>query len=443
MVIFYGDLCNLTVQHLFTTYTLMENHKMKNIVYTITIIFCLLSKTIAQTDTLTLEWEPTVNYGTAGQRTVLVNDTLWHIGGRSDHGIPFGYHFSDFSFIEYKSPEDDYWEIDTAKTMFRVFINAESYNGNIYIFGGVGYGEYPEEMEIFNTSSRTISFGSTLAYPRKASGSVQYNGKIYLIGGYDGSHSDRVCIYDISSDSWSAGASLPVAMETEAVYYNGKIIVIGGYSSDGVHDEIFEYDISSDSWSQIGTTPAPVSAHKLAIFQDQIFVIGDYVDLNLLWKYNISDNSWVDYHSNYFGRRHTSTVIYDNKLHIIAGLSKLDDVYQRYNIVQSIDLSHLLTIGNNVTLANSFELNQNYPNPFNPTTTINYNINKNGNIKIVIFDMLGKQVKSLVNKNNIAGKHQVLWNGKNDAGKTLSSGQYYYTIEMDGITKSRKMILLK
>ena len=119
---------------------------MKNIVYTITIIFSLLSKTIAQ------------------------NDTLWHIGGRSDHGIPFGYHFSDFSFIEYKSTEDDYWEIDTVKTLFRVFINAESYNGNIYIFGGNGYGEYPDEMEIFNTSSKSISFGSPLAYPRKSSG---------------------------------------------------------------------------------------------------------------------------------------------------------------------------------------------------------------------------------------------------------------------------------
>ena len=57
--------------------------------------------------------------------------------------------------------------------------------------------------------------------------------------------------------------------------------------------------------------------------------------------------------------------------------------------------------------------------------------------------MLGKQVKSLINKNNIAGNHQVLRNGKNDAGKTLPSGQYYYTIEMDGISKSRKMILLK
>ena len=72
---------------------------MKNIVYTITIIFSLLSKTIAQTDTLTLQWEPTVNYGTPGQRTVLVNDTLWHIGGKFDYGIPFGYNFSNFNYI--------------------------------------------------------------------------------------------------------------------------------------------------------------------------------------------------------------------------------------------------------------------------------------------------------------------------------------------------------
>ena len=87
---------------------------MKNIVYTITIIFSLLSKTIAQTDTLTLQWEPTVNYGTPGQRTVLVNDTLWHIGGKFDYGIPCGYNFYNFSFIEYKSTEDDYWEIVTV-----------------------------------------------------------------------------------------------------------------------------------------------------------------------------------------------------------------------------------------------------------------------------------------------------------------------------------------
>ena len=107
-------------------------------------------------------------------------------------------------------------------------------------------------------------------------------------------------------------------------------------------------------------------------------------------------------------------------------------------------MSSFLTVGsNNTTLPNSFELNQNYPNPFNPITTINYSINNNGNIKIVIFDMLGRQVRSLVNKNNRAGQHSVLWDGKNDAGKIVQSGQYYYNIEMDGVNKSRKMILIK
>jgi len=417
---------------------------MKNTIYSFTIIISLIGEIIAQTDTLALQWERSVNYGLVGQRTVLVNDTLWHIGGRSYYGIPFGYHYGDYSFIEYMATEDNNWVVDSTKALYRRYINAESYDGNIYIFGGVGYGVYPEEMEIFNTASRNISFGSPQPYPRCCSGSVQNNGKIYLIGGNNGSqYSDRVCIYDISSDTWSAGASMPVAMETEAVYHNGKIIVIGGYDGS-VHDEIFEYDISLDSWVQIGTAPAPVSAHKLAIFEGQIFVIGDYVDLNRVWKYNISDDSWVDYYSNYFGRRHASTVIHNEKLYIVAGNSKLDDVYQRYNIVQSIDLSSFLTVGSNTTtLPNSFEINQNYPNPFNPITTINYSINKNGNIKIVIFDMLGRQVRSLVNKNNSAGQHSVLWDGKNDAGKIVQSGQYYYNIEMDGVNKSRKMILIK
>ena len=122
-----------------------------------------------------------------------------------------------------------YWSIDTTKTMSRRYGNAESYNGKIYIFGGwVGGNSYLEEVEIFDPSPRTISYGSPLPYPRRNSGSTQYNGKLYLVGGYNsGSYSDRLDIYDIYSDSWSSGASLPIAMQSEAVYYDGKIYEIG------------------------------------------------------------------------------------------------------------------------------------------------------------------------------------------------------------------------
>lgn len=413
----------------------------KNYIFAMTVI--IIGSSFGQTDTLTLQWEASVHYGTYGQRTVLVNDTLWHLGGEVYYGYPFGYNYWDYSFVEYMAMGNNYWSIDTTKIMYRRYLNAETYNGKIYIFGGVGT-DYSEEMEIFDPSTRTISFGSPLPYPRRLAGSAQYNGNIYLVGGDSGDgYSDRLDIYDINSDSWSSGAPLPVAMQTESVYYNGKIYVFGGWSGY-VHDEIFEYNISSDSWTQVGATPDPVSAHKLAVYQGNIFVIGDYNDLNRIWKYNISDESWVIYNSNYVGRRHASTVIHNDKLYIVAGNSVYDGVYQNYRIVQSIDLSDILAIGrHNSTLLKSFELNQNFPNPFNPTTKIEFSVNQNGNVKIVIFDILGRQVRSLVNEKKSIGRHSIQWDGKNDAGKLVQSGQYYYTVEMDGMKKAKKMILIK
>lgn len=394
-------------------------------------------------ESLTLNWEASVHYGTYGQRTVVVNDTLWHLGGRFNYGYPFGYNYYDYSFVEYIAPSDNYWSIDTTKILYRRYLNVESYNGNIYIFGGVGMG-YPEVIEIFDPTTRSISYGSPLPYPRSNSGSAQYNGKLYLVGGENSDgYSDRLDIYDIDSDSWSTGTSLPVAMETEAVYYDSKIYVIGGYDGT-VHDEVFEYDIASDSWSQIGTTPEPVSAHKLAVYQGYIFIVGDYNDLDRIMRYNVSDGSWTIYDSNYIGRRHASTVIRNDKLYIVGGNSSYDGIYQYYRIVQSIDLSSIVVINSpNDNLPKDFELNQNFPNPFNPTTTITFNISQSGNVRLIIYNVLGEQIREIVNGYQLPGEYSVQWDGKNDIGNYVSSGEYLYTIEMEGNIIAKKMLLLR
>lgn len=96
----------------------------------------------------------------------------------------------------------------------------------------------------------------------------------------------------------------------------------------------------------------------------------------------------------------------------------------------------------------SYQLNQNYPNPFNPTTTIEYRIPTEGAHKpftIKIYDAAGKLIKSLVDDKKEAGYHKVIWNGKDDAGKSVSSGIYYYkmSIENENFNKTRRMVLLK
>jgi hypothetical protein len=86
----------------------------------------------------------------------------------------------------------------------------------------------------------------------------------------------------------------------------------------------------------------------------------------------------------------------------------------------------------------TFELGQNYPNPFNPTTTINFTITEKSNVSLKVFDVLGREVMTLVNSTKDAGPHQVSF----DAGD-LASGLYIYTIKAGNFTSSKKMMLMK
>src|SRR5690606_22007878 len=86
----------------------------------------------------------------------------------------------------------------------------------------------------------------------------------------------------------------------------------------------------------------------------------------------------------------------------------------------------------------SYNLEQNYPNPFNPSTKINFSIPEASNVKLIITDILGREVTSLVNDNLNAGKYSVNFNASE-----LSSGVYLYTILTDNYKQSRKMILMK
>ncbi len=86
----------------------------------------------------------------------------------------------------------------------------------------------------------------------------------------------------------------------------------------------------------------------------------------------------------------------------------------------------------------NYELFQNYPNPFNPLTTINYNIPRSGITTLKVYDVLGKEVVTLVNEYQNAGFKTVQFNGSN-----LSSGIYFYKVSAGDFNKVMKMILVK
>ena len=86
----------------------------------------------------------------------------------------------------------------------------------------------------------------------------------------------------------------------------------------------------------------------------------------------------------------------------------------------------------------SFSLRQNYPNPFNPKTHIDYDLNVAGQVVLELYDLRGKLVKTFINEEKPVGAHQFVLDGSQ-----LASGVYFYTMTANGISRTRKLVLMK
>ncbi len=100
-------------------------------------------------------------------------------------------------------------------------------------------------------------------------------------------------------------------------------------------------------------------------------------------------------------------------------------------------------IENNEFLPVSHKLFQNYPNPFNPSTTISYSIPNTSFVTLKIYDILGREVKTLISSEQNSGLYNIQWNGDNNYGSKVSSGIYLYRIEAGDFIVTKKMLLLK
>ena len=90
-----------------------------------------------------------------------------------------------------------------------------------------------------------------------------------------------------------------------------------------------------------------------------------------------------------------------------------------------------------------YSIHLNYPNPFNPMTTINYQLPRKGLVNIRVYDLMGRNIRSLVNTVQDAGYRSVQWNATDDLGQPVTAGMYIYTIQTGDFRETKKMLLLK
>ncbi|MFH1891147.1 MAG: T9SS type A sorting domain-containing protein [Candidatus Zixiibacteriota bacterium] len=90
-----------------------------------------------------------------------------------------------------------------------------------------------------------------------------------------------------------------------------------------------------------------------------------------------------------------------------------------------------------------YSLAQNYPNPFNPTTVISYNLPSASHVRLSVYNLLGQNVRTLVDGESTAGAHREIWDATDDGGNPVASGVYFYRLETTDFTQTKKMLLAK
>ena len=130
---------------------------------------------------------------------------------------------------------------------------------------------------------------------------------------------------------------------------------------------------------------------------------------------------------------------------VVPGMTyvyKLGDVSYANELVIHHDHAVMITVSEQ-DIPQVFALNANYPNPFNPSTMIPFAITSNENVSLNIYDMNGKLIKTLINGNIPAGYHEILWDGKDNAGKAVNSGMYISRLLAGEQSDSQKMLMVK
>ena len=169
-------------------------------------------------------------------------------------------------------------------------------NGKIYVMGGVNN---RAANRVYDIATNSWSLGATMPVPASYHGHVFANGKIYVIGGFVGGASSAVYAYDVATNTWSAPlAPLPQAeYETACGVINNKIYVAGGTTGTDMLNNLYIYDIATNAWTSGAPMPVGASYPGSAVVAGKLWVIGggdplQEVSLDNTQIYDPGTNSW-------------------------------------------------------------------------------------------------------------------------------------------------------
>lgn len=420
--------------------------------YKIVLIAFLLTtgKVLSQTG----NWELTGNMplGISGASTVVVDSSIYILGGYSDSLQ------SVVDWIFRFNPRLRIWNLAGHMKVKRVNFIADKIGSKIYYLGGENNGpQRPNgSLEVFdcNTGNSSVLDTNVLFLRNSPAGLIK-DSVFYIIGGLSSRSMGGIPYileYNIPSKTITYTLQGPPGMRAEqmSVFFNNSIYLFGGLSNT-VTKDILSYNIQSHQLIQIFPGLLKPRSGGIAIKipdTNRVVIMGGYdqlsPDLRTVELYELGDMSIPGRNlaPMLFTRTNFMAAYFDSCLYVFGGKTGLG------SSVTAIEKLSFIT-GINDPVNNTpigFKIEQNYPNPFNPTTTIGYYVSEKSDVSIRVYDMLGKEVELLVNENKMPGSYIIPFNGNN-----LPSGVYFYRLTAKAengnnskdYVETRKMILLK
>ena len=186
-----------------------------------------------------------------------------------------------------------------------------------------------------------------------------------------------------------------------------------------------------------------ISSETYGSFDHNLLSISGNITLDMD---NDSDSLWLAMNSNLNSTLASLNDMSWNGYNTVNGWFSNPELNSNDEWVYSVNF--LCKISNSLSVTNKalpeiFSLHQNYPNPFNPITTLHYDLPEQAHVKIMIYDIMGREVKRLINQTQNAGFKSIIWNATNNLGQPVSAGMYLYRITAGEFHQTKKMVLLK
>jgi len=340
-------------------------------------------------------------------------------------------------------PATNSWRYLKDMPVTRKGCGAAALDDLMYVTGGQkAYGEpgqpsmhrYDPKTDVWDSTATAMPFSQYILPVTTCGGKIYAGCSLY--------HPNELAEYDPATNSWAVIENTPPLECSSQCGYNGVLYAFGGAQA---MNKVFAYDPSTKTWEQKADMPSGRMGAVSCLSNGLIYVIGGTQDPTYPWEpeqivgaveaYDPERNSWhTGFEPMMTPRYFAGACVIDSVIYVVGGKSKDGNT----NIIEAYTTFATGVQKIKELSPAQFALQQNYPNPFNPATTIEFSLAKTSFVSLKVYNLLGKEIRTLVNERQSAGAHSIVF----EAGE-LPSGLYLYSIQTGDFVETRKMLLVR